>query len=122
MLVSLARVSAAGIRRTPPWLHRAQELLHDRFADSLRTGEIAKEVAVHPAHLARAFRGCFGVSMGAYVRRLRLEWAAMKLAHSERSLAELALAAGFADQSHFTRAFKRYSGLTPRAYRRTRRC
>lgn len=122
MLVSLARVSAAGIRRTPPWLHRAQELLHDRFADSLRTGEIAKEVAVHPAHLARAFRGCFGVSMGAYVRRLRLEWAAIELAHSERSLAELALAAGFADQSHFTRAFKRYSGLTPRAYRRTRRC
>lgn len=121
MLVTLARVSAAEVRRTPPWLFRAQELLHARFADPLRTGEIAKEVAVHPAHLARAFRGCFGVSMGAYVRRLRLEWAAAQLVNSERSLVGLALAAGFADQSHFTRAFKRYSGLTPSAYRRAKR-
>lgn len=121
MLVRLARVSTAEVRRTPLWLLRAQELLHDRFSDSLRTGEIAKEVAVHPAHLAREFRRCFGTSMGAYVRRLRLEWAAIELANSERSLAGLALAAGFADQSHFTRAFKRYSGLTPSTYRRTRR-
>ena len=121
MLVTLARVSTAEIRRAPTWLLRAQELLHARFADPPRTAEIAGEVAVHPAHLARAFRRCFGVSVGTYVRRLRLEWAAGELAGSERPLAGVALAAGFADQSHFTRAFKRYSGLTPSMYRRTRR-
>jgi AraC family transcriptional regulator len=122
MLVSLARVGNAAVRRVPPWLLRAQEILHARFAEPLRTGEIAREVEVHPAHLARTFRGCFQVSMGAYVRRLRLEWVALQLARSETSLARLALAAGFADQSHFTRAFKQYSGLTPSAYRRTMRC
>jgi AraC family transcriptional regulator len=83
--------------------------------------EIAREVAVQPAHLARVFQRYFRVPIGAYVRRLRLEWAARQLVRSSEPLASLALAAGFADQSHFTRAFKRYSGLTPDAYRRTRR-
>jgi AraC-like DNA-binding protein len=54
------------------------------------------------------------------VRTLRLEWVAARLLESEQSLAGLALAAGFADQSHLTRAFKQYSGLTPQAYRRSR--
>ncbi len=121
MLVSLARATEPDVRHVPAWLLRAQEILHARFTEPLRIGEIAREVAVHPAHLTRAFRRCFRVSVGSYVRRLRLEWVARQLAESERPLARLALAAGFADQSHFTRAFKRYSGLTPSAYRRTMR-
>ena len=60
------------------------------------------------------------MTLGSYVRNLRLEWVAARLLSSEEPLASLALAAGFADQSHLTRAFKRYSGLTPRAYRRIR--
>ena len=56
--------------------------------------------------------------LGAYVRSLRLDWVAGRLVQSEESLASLALAAGFADQSHLTRAFKCHSGLTPQAYRR----
>jgi len=77
-------------------------------------------VEVHPAHLARAFRAHFRMSMGPYVRRLRLDWAAGELARSDLPLAAVALAAGFADQSHFTRTFKRYLGVTPNVYRRTR--
>jgi AraC family transcriptional regulator len=119
MLVSLARLDPGRLGRPPAWLLRAQEMLHDRFTETLRTGEIAREVQVHPAHLARAFRTHFKVSLGSYLRRLRLDWAREQLAHSAASLAAVALAAGFADQSHFTRAFKRYTGLTPNAYRRT---
>jgi AraC family transcriptional regulator len=58
-----------------------------------------------------------GVSVGDYVRRLRLEWAANELATSELPLADVAIGAGFVDQSHFTRAFKRHTGVTPGRFR-----
>ena len=121
LLATLARVEAAGIRRPPPWLLRAQELLHAHFTQVIRTGDVASAVGVHPAHLARVFRHHFKLSIGSYVRRLRLDWAARELVWSDVSLTAVALAAGFADQSHFTRFFKRHTGLTPNAYRRSRR-
>lgn len=121
LLVDLVRSDARSMRRPARWLLRAQELLHARFGESVRAAEIAREVGVHPAHLARAFRQQFRMSLGSYVRQLRLDWAAGELVRRDSPLAEVALAAGFADQSHFTRAFKRYAGLTPSAYRSTRR-
>ena len=59
------------------------------------------------------------MTVGTYVRRLRLDWAARELARSDTALARVALVAGFADQSHFTRAFRGYTGLTPSVYRAT---
>jgi AraC family transcriptional regulator len=105
-------------RRPPPWLLRARDLAHARFREPLRLAELAQEAQVHPGHLARAFRRHFRTSLGSYVRGLRLEWAAGRLLGSEESLASIALAAGFADQSHLTRAFKRFTGVTPGGYRR----
>jgi AraC family transcriptional regulator len=105
-------------RQAPPWLARTRELLHASFLrQPPRIDELAREAGVHPDYLARAFRVRFGVPVGTYVRRLRLEWAAARLAGTEEPIAQIALAAGFADQSHFTRAFKRYAGLTPGEYR-----
>jgi AraC family transcriptional regulator len=121
MLVRLARTEAGSARRPPRWLLQAQELVHARFSAPFHLAEIAAEVGVHPAHLARAFRQQFRASLGSYVRRLRLEWAAEQLVRRDTPLAEVALAAGFADQSHFTRSFKLYAGLTPSAYRSTMR-
>jgi AraC family transcriptional regulator len=94
--------------------------VHASFREPLRIGAVAREVNVHPSHLARAFRQHFRMPLGSYVRKLRLEWVASELLGSEDSLANVALAAGFADQSHLTRAFKCHTGLTPQAYRRTR--
>jgi AraC family transcriptional regulator len=72
---------------------------------------------VHPTHLARAFRARHGVSVGEYGRRVRVAWASAELAASDRPLAMIAAQAGFADQGHFTRLFRRYVGTTPSRYR-----
>ena len=106
------------VKRGPPWARQARELIHDRFNKSIRITDIAAAVEVHPIHLARVFREHFGESVCEYQRRLRLEWAADRLANSDEPLAKVATRAGFSDQSHLTRVFKSYSGLTPAEYRR----
>jgi AraC family transcriptional regulator len=103
----------------PRWLTRAREELHERFLDPPRVRDLAAAAGVHPDHLARAFRLRFGVPVGIYLRRLRLDWAATRLETTEEGIGAIALEAGFADQSHFTRTFKMHTGLTPQAYRRT---
>ena len=102
----------------PPWLESVRERIHARLDDGASLAELAADAGVHPAYLARSFRRRYGVAVGEYARRTRLAWAAAQLSSTETPLAALAAEAGFADQSHFTRAFKRYSGLTPGRYRR----
>jgi AraC family transcriptional regulator len=112
------RASAeAGPGPAPKWLERARDSVHDRFAEGFSIAEIAAEVGVHPAHLAREFRRHYELPIGAYARRLRLDWAAARLATTDDPLAAIAYDAGFSNQSHFTRAFKEHTGLTPARYR-----
>jgi len=101
-----------------PWLEPVRERLHVRLGERPTLDELAASAGVHPVYLARSFRERYGVSIGEYVRRVRLDWAAAQLAATETPLAVLAAEAGFADQSHFTRSFKRHAGLTPARYRR----
>jgi AraC family transcriptional regulator len=103
------------------WLRQARELLLDRYAEPLGLAAVAAEVGVHPLHLARVFRRAYGCSVGEYVRRLRVEFACRELAGPDRPLAEIALRAGFCDQSQFCRTFKRHVGLTPSQFRRQAR-
>jgi AraC family transcriptional regulator len=105
-------------RRPPFWLRSAEELLRAETRRSLGLSELADCVGVHPAHLARAFRAHYGVSVGDYGRRVRIERAAVEIARGERAIVAIAAEAGFADQSHFTRLFTRYIGTTPARYRR----
>lgn len=105
-------------RPGPPWLRRAEALLRGRFAESLTLAELAAEAGVHPVHLAATFRHVHGCTLAERQRQLRVEAAERLLAKLDLALAEIALAVGFADQSHFTRVFKRLRGLTPNAYRR----
>jgi len=113
----------AGLERTrargrPPWLDRVRDYLHDA-SDPTGLDAIARVADCHPTHLARAFHTHFGLTVGEYLRRLRVERArAEVVAAPERSLATIAVAHGFADQAHMTRAFGRYLGHPPGAMRR----
>lgn len=107
--------------RPPAWLGRAHELVHDRFLEKLRLEDVAAAVEVHPSHLARTFRAHFHVPLGTYIRRLRIEWATRQVAESDVPLSAVAARAGFADQSHFTREFRRRMGTTPGRWRELHR-
>jgi AraC-like DNA-binding protein len=121
LLASLCRSGEAfGTSLTQPrWLMRVRDLLHDRFRDQdLELRLLAREARVHPASLTRAFRHAYGITPSDYLRTLRLQWSMQEVRAGERSLAEIALEAGFADQSHFSRAFRRQFGTTPGSARR----
>lgn len=118
MLAEVSRRQGLKSERTPPtWLRRAVELLHSHFSETLTVVFIARTVGVHPVHLARQFRKHYRCTVGEYIRRLRIEHACAELTRSEMSLSDIALAAGFADQSHSGRTFKRFTGMTPAEYR-----
>jgi AraC family transcriptional regulator len=119
ILAELARhpLPAAELR-PPPWLRRARELIHDRFAENLSLGEIAAAVGVHPVHLARVFRRQHGCTPGDYIRNLRVEFACRQLATTDIPMVQIALSAGFPDQSLFTKTFRRQMRVTPGEYRR----
>jgi len=102
---------------SPSWLVQAVELLHEALPDSLTVERIANVVGVHPVHLARVFRRRYGCSVGEFSRNWRVEVASRQLANSTSPIAEVAAAAGFADQSHLCRTLKAVSGLTPNAFR-----
>ena len=118
MLAEAWRAGAALRPRMPPrWLAQVRDRLQEDFAQPLTLGELAGRAGMHPVHLAAAFRRHFGCTVGEYLRRRRVDFAARQLTTSAAPLAEIALSAGFADQSHFARVFKRLTGLTPAAYR-----
>ena len=106
----------------PRRLQRARDYIRAHFAERLALETVAGEVGVHPAHLAREFRRTYGCSIGQAVRRLRVDAACRALSTSNLSLASIAAAAGFADQSHFTRVFRSLTGITPLDYRRSLQC
>ena len=118
----VAAAARAGSRSAgparPPWLAGVLELLHDARAEPPGLGEVAEAVGVDSSHLARVFRREYGVSVGTYLRRMRLDRAAVRLARTCDPVAGIAAEEGFADQSHFTRAFRRHTGVTPARYRR----
>lgn len=120
-LVALELMAAAmrgPERATGPWLVRVRDRIADAPATPPSTRDLAHEAGLHPIYVARAFRRAFGMGIGDYARLVRAEHARRMLAESGIPLAELALRAGYADQSHLTRDMRRFLGATPVAVRR----
>jgi AraC family transcriptional regulator len=117
LLAEATRQSSKGIGAAPPWLRQARDMVIEHFSETLKLTQIAAEVGVHPVYLAAAFRQKFGVTIGEFVRKLRIEHACAELKKDDLPLSAIALQAGFADQSHFSKVFKSYVGLTPGEYR-----
>ena len=119
LLCTVARTAArdASSRRARV-LDRVVECIEADLAKPARIDALAALAGLHPHHLMRIFRQQRGETLGDYQRRRRLELADAELRAGRLRLVEIALRAGFCDQSHFTRAYRRQFGLTPGQRRR----
>jgi AraC-like DNA-binding protein len=102
---------------SPRWLRTVLDILHNDTGRAFSLRDLAATVDLHPTYLARAFQARTGQSPARYGRNLRLSEAAAALRCTNSSIAQIALDCGFADQSHFTRAFTRTNGIPPGRYR-----
>ncbi|MGE4293349.1 MAG: helix-turn-helix domain-containing protein [Desulfovibrio sp.] len=101
----------------PEAVRRAREALESNLSEKLTLDELARRAALSPYHLLRVFRESTGLPPHAWRTQRRISHARALLAGGA-PLAQAAVEAGFTDQSHFSKAFKQYVGVTPGGYRR----
>jgi AraC-like DNA-binding protein len=94
---------------------RVREYLHAHWCDKISTEDLARLAGVSETHVIRSFTRWVGMPPHAYLLGVKVEKAKALLLRGT-PLSEVALSAGFADQSHFTRHFKRTTGHTPGQY------
>ena len=98
-----------------PAVRRAREYLEANFSEDVSLSELAAVVSLSPFYLARSFGGDVGVPPHTYLEGVRVR-KAREFLDRGRDLVSTALAVGYSDQSHFTRRFKRFLGITPGQY------
>ena len=97
----------------------AMKYIHENYSGEVSLADIAGAAHLSSYHLTRVFKKATGMSPHQYLVQVRVNSARALLTAGagDRSLAEIAAAVGFADQSHLTRHFKRMLGITPKQLR-----
>jgi AraC family transcriptional regulator len=104
-----------------PWqVRRAKEILSANLDGRVPLKEVARECRLSVSHFSNGFRRSVGVAPHTWLLARRVEAAKDKLRDGALSLSDVAVACGFADQSHLTKVFTRLVGISPGAWRRAR--
>ena len=98
-------------------LRRARKYVCENLHTRLRIGTVARMVNLSPSYFSRAFKTSEGMPFSEFVLVSRIGLAKQLLTMTHRSIAQIALECGMADQSHLTRIFNRFVGVPPRAWR-----
>lgn len=101
----------------PVWLDSARRKLEDEAREGIALRALADHCGVDRFALARTFRRHFGCSVGQYRQSVQVRLARHALLATDEPLSRIAYRLGFADQSHFTRIFRRHTSLPPGRYR-----
>jgi AraC family transcriptional regulator len=127
LLVALLNASQRQTEERPvgvlaPWqLRIAKEYLEQEISSKVTLGELARLTCLSRSRLARGFKASTGLAPYTWALRFRIQRAKDLLVKGDQPIAMIALEAGFADQSHFTKAFRRMAGITPREWRMNQR-
>lgn len=103
----------------PSWFPAVLDFVHRSFAGRPTAKAAAMRIGVSASRVAHVFREVMGRSITDYVRECRVRAAAKALRETNAAIGEIAIAAGFYDQAHLTRAFRALQGMTPLEYRRS---
>ncbi|MDG2520461.1 AraC family transcriptional regulator [Caulobacter segnis] len=105
-----------------PWQERkARDLIRASLAKEVTVDDVARACNLCVTYFSKAFKVSTGMTPHQWLQACRVETARGLLEESDTPLAQIAVACGFADQSHFTKIFKRECGLVPSAWRRVHR-
>lgn len=116
-----SRTSASSLSVPPSWLASVLTFIRQELASPLTVEMIAAHVGVSASRLAHVFRDVLGRTVAEYIRERRVRAAAAALRETNDPVGDVALACGFYDQAHLTRAFKASRNMTPLEYRRSYR-
>jgi transcriptional regulator of acetoin/glycerol metabolism len=105
----------------PGAMRRVREYVDAHLCESVDLAELAAIAGLSVFHFARQFKQSVGVTPHSYLVRRRIELAQDMLARTDLALSEIAVAAGFSDQSHLSRHFRQMLGTTPREFRWSQR-
>ncbi len=117
-----------GLTEAPPRLNSSAEFIRktaeyitDHYREPITAASASSALSYTEAYFCRRFRHCFGTNFNDYLYRYRIRFAAQRIAlETHTPLSEIAARFGFAEYTHFCRVFKKYTGLTPREYRRSK--
>lgn len=115
----MAGATVAGVsgRLSRRRLALAIAYIENHLHENVRLDDIAAAAGLSMYHFSRAFRNAMGTSPYRYLLRCRVERVLVLMRDDGRSLADIAVAAGFADQSHMSNVFRRLTGVTPHILR-----
>lgn len=105
----------------PPAIHRACQLIRERFRDDPSQEEIARAVGLSAGHFSRVFHRRTGLRFKEYVNEVRLRQTQKDLQETDEPVTRIAFDAGFRSISQFNRQFKGHTGLSPREFRKRHR-
>jgi YesN/AraC family two-component response regulator len=96
----------------------AMSHIDGNFRKEISLESVADYISISASYFSRLFKKEVGVNFMQYLTKKRLEYAKRMITQTDRSMLEIAIEAGFNEQSYFGKVFKRYTGQTPLEYRR----
>jgi len=103
--------------KRPSWITQLYELLHDEYNCNWSLTSLSEKLKIHPVTISKYFPKYFKTNIGDYIRKIKTGKSLTDLSKKSIAIEEIAVKYGFVDNAHFTRVFKKHTGITPSQYR-----